>query len=753
MPTVNTDKRKEFHKLVVETIPNPVFYKDREGRYTGCNKAFEEFIGRPAEDIIGKTVYDMAPREIADEYFLKDQELYDNPGKQEYPWKVVNRAGEVREVTFHKATLVDEEGRVSGLVGVIVDMTESRRAEEKLRASEEEYRDLFDSANDMIQVVLPDGKLRYVNPSWCRTFGYSAEEAADLSVFDLIDGDCLNHCQATFGRVLAEGAVDHFETTFLSKDGKRIFIEGSATCRYEDGTPVYSRCFLRDVTEQEMAKRKLDEEKGLSEALINSLPGHFFLVDAEGRLKRWNRNVEVFTGYSTDEILRMNALDFFEGDEREHVAGKMREGFTRGEASTEASIVARDGKKTPFLYRATRIEVGGEYMLAGLGMDVSALKEAEERLAYSEKYLSSIIRNEPECVKLMDPDGTVLDMNPAGLAMLEADSPDQVIGQNLLDVLDPKYCKDFVDLSKKVCCGSKCSMEFEVVGLKGTRRWLETHSVPFEDEATGRTLILAVTRDITVRKGAEEDLIEAKRSLEYQNMELKKLDQMKDSLLRDVSHELKTPVAKHAMQLEILKPMFESLEVNAREVNAFQVMRESIRRQEGVIRNMLDLARLESGGRVYDRQAVSLESIISKVKEDYQDTFDFHEAEFTVRVPPLAVVGDSEMLWHVFSNIINNAIKFRRKDDRLKISVTAEQRDGEVLVRFTDNGIGLEEVEKQKLFTRFYQSSPSTEGSGVGLAISRRIVEDQGGQIWIDSEGPGKGAAVSVTLPLATSPP
>ena len=105
----------------------------------------------------------------------------------------------------------------------------------------------------------------------------------------------------------------------------------------------------------------------------------------------------------------------------------------------------------------------GEPFIAGLGMDISDLKEVEEKLYRSEKYLGSIIRNEPECVKLMDPNGTVLEMNPAGLAMLEADSPEQVVGQNILDVIDPNHRDAFINLSKKVCRGDKCSLEFQVV--------------------------------------------------------------------------------------------------------------------------------------------------------------------------------------------------------------------------------------------------------------------------------------------------
>jgi len=549
-------------------------------------------------------------------------------------------------------------------------------------------------------------------------------------------------------KTFRDGKIHTVLREVATPDGTRYYNLTASPLRDASGEIVAGIKVVREVTDRELARQQLADEKELSDALINSLPGHFFLVDAGGKLHRWNRNVELFTGYSPGEVAAMDALDFFEGGDREVVAGKLRECFEKGEASVEASLVSKSGEKTPFFYRAARIEIAGETFLTGLGMDVSALKEAEERIAYSEKYLASIISNEPECVKLMDPDGTVLDMNPAGLAMLEADSPRQVIGQNLMDLVDPEYCDAFADLSKRVCGGEKCSMEFQVVGLKGSRRWLESHSVPFRDDATGSTLILAVTRDITDRKKVEEELREAKRDVEMQNLELKKLDRIKDSLLRDVSHELKTPVAKHAMQLEILGPFIESLQMSEREASAFQVMRESIRRQESVIRNLLDLARLESGGRVYDRREVSLESIFSRIKSDYQYALEVHDVEFDVDLPPLSVVGDSEMLRHVFSNIMNNAIKYRREDEPLKITIRAAPRDGEVLVRVSDNGIGLEEKESKKLFTRFYQVSPSSEGSGVGLAISKRIVEDQGGQIWIESEGIGKGVTVNVSLPL-----
>jgi PAS domain S-box-containing protein len=128
----------EFLKILMDTIPNPIFYKDIEGKYTGCNKAYEEFIDKSRDEIIGKTVYDMGPKEISDQYHEKDKELFQNPGKQEYEWKVKRKSGEIRNVVFCKATFTDSNGNVAGLIGVILDVTERKHTEEKLRIAKEQ---------------------------------------------------------------------------------------------------------------------------------------------------------------------------------------------------------------------------------------------------------------------------------------------------------------------------------------------------------------------------------------------------------------------------------------------------------------------------------------------------------------------------------------------------------------------------------------------------------------------------------------
>jgi len=123
-----------FFQTLLNSIPNPVFYKNEKGIYKGCNLAFEEFLGRKKEDIIGKSVYEISPKELADKYFKMDEYLFDHPGVQVYESSVVDKAGKKHDVVFNKATFEEADGTLGGLIGVIVDVTERNQTEEAIQA-------------------------------------------------------------------------------------------------------------------------------------------------------------------------------------------------------------------------------------------------------------------------------------------------------------------------------------------------------------------------------------------------------------------------------------------------------------------------------------------------------------------------------------------------------------------------------------------------------------------------------------------
>jgi diguanylate cyclase (GGDEF)-like protein/PAS domain S-box-containing protein len=145
----------------------------------------------------------------------------------------------------------------------------------------------------------------------------------------------------------------------------------------------------------------------------------------------------------------------------------------------------------------------------GIGRDITEQKRTEARLRASEARLRAIVDNEPECVKLLDARGNLLDMNPAGLRMIEADSLVPLLGQCVYGLVAAQHLESFRQLVHRVVGGEEQSLEFEMIGLRGTRRWMEVRAVPLRDETAGATLVLAITRDITARKHAETQLRES----------------------------------------------------------------------------------------------------------------------------------------------------------------------------------------------------------------------------------------------------
>ncbi len=161
-----------FHAAMLDSIPVPVFYKDFEGRYLGCNRAFEELTGNSREQLVGKSVFDLAPSEIAKKYHEMDEALFRQAGRQSYEWVVRNSSDELRNVMFHKATFLRGDGGVGGLIGAMVDITERKRTEEHLRKLSRVVE------QSPVSVVITDlqGNIEYVNPKFSQLSGYSLQD-------------------------------------------------------------------------------------------------------------------------------------------------------------------------------------------------------------------------------------------------------------------------------------------------------------------------------------------------------------------------------------------------------------------------------------------------------------------------------------------------------------------------------------------------------------------------------------------------
>jgi PAS domain S-box-containing protein len=245
----------ERYGALVDNASDLIHSVTPDGYFLYVNRAWRDVLGYSEEDIDRLRLMDIVDETCRDRCRNIFRCLLDGQDFDRNETVFVARDGS-RIVVEGRCRTQYEDGRPVAMTGIFRDISERTRNEKALRESEQRYRDLFENAHDLIQIVQPDGRLLYVNRAWRQTFGYRKEEVEGLSVFDLISPDCHDHCREVFQRIITVEDVHYIDTVFMARDGRKIIIEGNACCKFQDGRPVVTQCIFRDVTE----KKKMEEE-------------------------------------------------------------------------------------------------------------------------------------------------------------------------------------------------------------------------------------------------------------------------------------------------------------------------------------------------------------------------------------------------------------------------------------------------------------------------------------------------------------
>lgn len=261
------------------------------------------------------------------------------------------------------------------------------------------------------------------------------------------------------------------------------------------------------------AENQLQESEERYRDLVENSHDLICTHDLDGLILSANRAAMETIGYGSEGYpVGANLRDMLPPEERDKFDDYLKRILADGVASGVMLVQTRTGEKRIWEYRNTlRTRGVSAPIVRGMARDVTEQTRVEEALRESESFRRMIIESEPECVKLVAPDYTLLDMNPAGLKMCEATSREQVIGQSVLNLIAPE-CRDiFMAMHQRVCQGESLVSEFEFIGLKGSRRWMESHAAPLLDKSSNVIAQLAITRDVTERKRTEDALREAER--------------------------------------------------------------------------------------------------------------------------------------------------------------------------------------------------------------------------------------------------
>lgn len=391
------NRQLDFLQTLIDTIPSPIFYKDRQGRYTGCNRAFEEYLGLSREELLGKTVHDLAPRELADRYREMDDELLNNPGTQRYEAPVMYADGSRHDIVFYKATFRDRDGQLQGLVGMMLDITERKRMEDALISAEAQFRSLVEQSLVGIYII-QESRFAYVNPKMCEIFGYTQEElTGGITHLELTD-EKDREMSAEHVRRRIDGEIEsiHYEFDGKRKDGTRNRIEVFGSSTIFNGKPAVIGTLL-DITERKRIEDELRRSEERYRTVFETAGSAMLIIEADTTISLVNGCFCELTGYSREEVEgRMSWVDVVTTADRERMLGYHRSRRTDPESappSYEFRMVNRSGEVRDILTSVAMIPGTGQSVQSYL--DITELKQSERLLAGEKDILESIVAGAP----------------------------------------------------------------------------------------------------------------------------------------------------------------------------------------------------------------------------------------------------------------------------------------------------------------------------------------------------------------------
>ncbi len=741
---------KEAHTRTndtLESIRDGFFSLDRDWRFTFINRQAAEIDGLRPEQLLGRNIWEAYPRLIG----TRLETVYRRVMQDRVP-EHFEQGGLDADTWYEIRVYPTGDG---GISVCWLDKTAQKRAEEALQDREERFRLLFENMQEALFVFEPvtdtdgcivDGRYVEVNAAAERFVGKTRAALIGRTTVGVLGGAPPEVSRDTFRRVARTGEPVRYV------EYSRRLDRWYETFTYAP-QPGRVAMLVLDITERKQAEEALRESEAKYRNLVDLSPDAIIL-EREGVITYANPAALRLYGAATlEDLTEKNRLKFVHPEYRAIVEARIRELREKGYISPlEIQIVRLDGATVDAETTGSLMHIDGVPHGQIVMRDITKRKRAEAdlRAALEKEHLratelDATLASIASGVIIYDSTGSIVRINDAVQKMISRISPslDRIHFEKRMatfGVLRPEGTplpQEATPYYRALRGETVQGEEVMVTRLGREPLWVNTSAAPIRDDRGAIVGAIAILTDITERKRAEEALKEYAQKLQRSNEDLERFAYIS-------SHDLQEPLRTMVTFTQLLEKRYRSqLDTDADEYLHYIVG--AGKRMQTLINDLLEFARVNTKGGDFhptDATAVvedALAFIHSKTEENGA----------TITHDPLPrVIADANQLRQVFQNLVSNAIKFRRPDVPPAIHISAQRQDGMVRFSVTDNGIGIEPQYYDRIFVIFQRlhGMDAYEGTGIGLAIVKRIIDRHKGRIWVESE-PGKGSTFYFTVP------
>ena len=628
---------------------------------------------------------------------------------------------------------------------------------------EEKYRDLIENSPEMIHQLHASGKFVHVNQTELHKLGYTMEQMLEMSLWDIVPTDrqlMVKHYVEGLGS-LEDKTI---ETIFVTQDGNPIDVEIHSTALMDPhtGSLVFSRGFVRDITERKVLQREIErytigleqevtdrtrqlsESEGRYKALFNLAADSIFVVNNEGQIEAVNERERDMLGHSQVDIVGSFFLDIVVAEQRETTAEllqRVREG-THKVPTQEIGVFDVVQNHRHVEIDVIRVDMPGHSSVMVQLRDIAERKRLQDQLhRYSEaleekvqertkeieqakQYIESLLENANDVIYTLDRDQCFTYVN----SKVESwgYTKEDLISRPYLTLLSKRYrgrhLKETLDV------GIKQEYEVEMISRKGDIRSVLVSASPLFDQQGDPLGMLGIARDITERKTLEQQVQNAERLASV------------GKLAAGVAHEINNPLGGI---LNCLYNIRKGTLSEARAQEYMHFMEDGLRRVQKIVRQLLDFSQQYQPELVATEVNPLVDRVLALTKHTLTAKAIDLNTHYDHELPMIMI--DPHMIEQVLTNLILNAAQATHEGG--EVIIRTRQIDSVCEIDVEDTGCGIAPEVRSKIFDPFFTTKRTGEGTGLGLSVSLGIVERHGGEMLLESEV-GKGTKFTVRLPL-----
>ena len=747
---ISVRKRAEKHlaqmegryRGLLEAAPDAMVVVHQDGGIVLLNLQAEKEFGYHRDELLGQKVTNIIPEGFAERLVADDLRFKEGETAQQIGGGIEltgrRKDGSVFPIEIMLSPLESAEGTL--VTAAIRDISVRKRAEKYLAQMEGRYRGLLEAAPDAMVVVNQYGGIVLLNLQAEKEFGYRRDELLGQKVTNIIPEGFAERLVADDLRfregALAQEIGGGIELTGRRKDGSEFPIEIMLSpLESAEGTLVTAA--IRDISVRKAAEKDLAQMEGRYRGLLEAAPDAMVVVHQDGGIVLLNLQAEKEFGYRRDELLGQKVTNIIpEGFAERLIADHLRsaEDALAQQIGGGIELTGRrkDGSEFPIEIMLSPLESAEGTLVTAAIRDISVRKAAEKYLAQMEGRYRGLLEAAPDAMVVVNQEGRIVLLN------LQAEKEfgyhrDELLGQKVTNIIPEGFAERLIAdglRSAEDALAQQIGTGIELIARRKDRTEFPIELMLSPLESAEGTLVTAAIRDITTRKKAEADLLQKVDELNRSNVELGQFAYI-------ASHDLQEPLRMVASYTQLLSRRYKGkLDSDADEFIAFAV--DGATRMQRLIQDLLAYSRVGTKGK--ELRETSSEETLGQAIINLRGAIQ--ESGALVTHDPLPpVMADERQLIQLFQNLVGNAIKYQSPGVP-KVHISAAKNGGKQWTfSVQDNGLGIDPQYFERIFGMFQRLHKREEfaGTGIGLAICKKIVERHGGSISVESQ-PGEGS-------------